>query len=339
MMPNMKVNLRLSVFFALLQLVFSISGTSAQPTSHPGIVHFNNGQYSEAIVELTATTNNPDYAKNAEMWNVLGLAYSMTGDLNKAKRSIETAIKLSPNDSAFHANLAYVLMQQRNFSGAIKSSNRAIQIAPKNASAHYVRSTVQMHQGSLKSALEGAAEVIRLDPTFAEAYLLISNIRFLMAEQKLLRSGNRNSAAELLSNAYEHLSTGMQKCSEPRRCELIKEEIETVDAFMRMLTRSKDDPPTLPLDDPSIVRLNIISKPLPRFTPLARQNGTQGKVELAVQFKKDGKIGKVLLLSGLPHGLTEQSIASVMAMTFEPQTVNGSPVNTIRRIEFEFEIR
>jgi len=85
-------------------------------------------------------------------------------------------------------------------------------------------------------------------------------------------------------------------------------------------------------------KLQIISKPLARFTDDARRNGTEGSVRLRVVFTASGQIGSVISVSELPDGLTEQAVAAAKQIKFEPATRNGVPISVTKIIEYNFTI-
>lgn len=84
--------------------------------------------------------------------------------------------------------------------------------------------------------------------------------------------------------------------------------------------------------------VRILSKPRANYTDLARQNQVQGKVVLRVAFKKDGKIGKIKVVNGLPYGLSQNAIEAGKKIKFEPQIKNGKPITATKNIEYSFTI-
>lgn len=84
--------------------------------------------------------------------------------------------------------------------------------------------------------------------------------------------------------------------------------------------------------------IRIISKPRPEYTDSARTQDIEGSVMLRVMFLSDGKIGEVSVVSGLPHGLTEQAIKAARKLVFEPAYRNGVPVTVVKRVQYNFSI-
>ena len=85
--------------------------------------------------------------------------------------------------------------------------------------------------------------------------------------------------------------------------------------------------------------LQIISKPQPRYTDLARQNNIEGKIVLRVKFTKNERIGKVEIVTGLPDGLNEQSIAAAWKIKFKPVIRNGKPITISKTIAYKFTLQ
>lgn len=83
-------------------------------------------------------------------------------------------------------------------------------------------------------------------------------------------------------------------------------------------------------------KIKFISKPRVNYTDLARDNGAQGTVKLAVEFGADGKIKFIFPFKKLGYGLTENAILAAGKIKFEPEIKNGNPVNSIAIIEYSF---
>lgn len=85
-------------------------------------------------------------------------------------------------------------------------------------------------------------------------------------------------------------------------------------------------------------KLRLLSKPQPGYTEAARSENTQGSVVLRVTFLASGKIGTVTPIKTLPNGLTEEAIAAVKEIEFEPAKENGQPVSVTKQVEYNFSI-
>lgn len=84
--------------------------------------------------------------------------------------------------------------------------------------------------------------------------------------------------------------------------------------------------------------LLTIFKPRPSFTQSAKQERTQGSVQLRIFCLETGFINKIEIVSSLPNGLTWQVISSVIRSKFLPQEQNGIPVSSQGVTEYKFSI-
>jgi TonB family protein len=85
--------------------------------------------------------------------------------------------------------------------------------------------------------------------------------------------------------------------------------------------------------------VKIIDKPRAFWTDEAlRSAQLQGNVTLRVQFLENGKIGKVFVVSGLPHGLNESSVEAAKKIKFKPATKDRRPVKVFKQVQYTFTL-
>ncbi|HMS08944.1 MAG TPA: energy transducer TonB [Pyrinomonadaceae bacterium] len=82
----------------------------------------------------------------------------------------------------------------------------------------------------------------------------------------------------------------------------------------------------------------ILDTPRAPYTFQARENEVQGVVSLQVELKANGTIGVITPLSTLPHGLTEQAIASARRLRFRPKMIDGVPVDVAVTVSYRFSL-
>lgn len=82
----------------------------------------------------------------------------------------------------------------------------------------------------------------------------------------------------------------------------------------------------------------ILSKPRPNYTDFARLYEIQGKVLVRVVFRADGRIGDVIVVEGLPFGLTNSAVAAAKGIVFEPAIRNGVPYTVTKTVQYSFSI-
>lgn len=77
----------------------------------------------------------------------------------------------------------------------------------------------------------------------------------------------------------------------------------------------------------------------PRYTEQARKNKVQGKVNMEAEFRSDGKIGDVKVVSGLKDGLDEQAVKATRETLFLPGVKDGMFVTVSMPLWVEFNLR
>lgn len=82
----------------------------------------------------------------------------------------------------------------------------------------------------------------------------------------------------------------------------------------------------------------ILHRQSPSFTREARRKGTQGIVKLEATLLPSGSVADIKLLSGLPHGLTEQAMENAKLVVFLPAEKDGAHVALRIRLEYRFSI-
>jgi len=75
------------------------------------------------------------------------------------------------------------------------------------------------------------------------------------------------------------------------------------------------------------------------YTEDARQRGIAGDVELEIVVRRDGTVGDVKILRGLPAGLNDKAVQAVRQWKFTPARRLGSPVDVIVEVSVEFKLR
>ena len=75
------------------------------------------------------------------------------------------------------------------------------------------------------------------------------------------------------------------------------------------------------------------------FTDEARRANISGEVELEITVRRDGTVGDVRVVRGLPGGLNETAIEAVRQWRFAPARLKGTPVDVIVEVGVEFKLR
>ncbi len=75
------------------------------------------------------------------------------------------------------------------------------------------------------------------------------------------------------------------------------------------------------------------------YTEDARRRNIAGEVVLEIVVRRDGSVGDVRVLQGLPGGLNERAVQAVRQWKFAPAERHGSPVDVIVEVAVEFKLR
>jgi hypothetical protein len=84
--------------------------------------------------------------------------------------------------------------------------------------------------------------------------------------------------------------------------------------------------------------LLVVRQPVPTYDDEARQKGVQGIVSLRIEFKANGNIGKIFILTKLPNGLTDRAILAAGQIKFVPAEIDGKPADAYATREYSFSI-
>jgi protein TonB len=75
------------------------------------------------------------------------------------------------------------------------------------------------------------------------------------------------------------------------------------------------------------------------YTEDARQRNIAGDVVLEIVVRRDGSVGDVKILQGLPAGLNDRAVQAVRQWRFSPARRQGTPVDVIVEVSVEFKLR
>ena len=85
----------------------------------------------------------------------------------------------------------------------------------------------------------------------------------------------------------------------------------------------------------------VVREVKPDYTPEARKQGIQGRVEMSVVVKDDGSVGEVTVTKSLDqtYGLDDQAVNAMKKWQFKPGTRDGKPVAVRVYVEMTFNLR
>lgn len=350
----------------LLPLAFNYEQTTlaqAPPGSetelrYSGIQLYRVRNFVEAAKVLKDVVKKND--SDGEAWYYVGLALTQQPkELKNATKAFETAIKLKPNSAAAHTALGYVLLRRNKFSEALREAQTALKIEPGIANAHYIVGVVRLSELAFDDALAAANEAIRLNPKLAAAYLLKSESlwgkyvglldRRPLSEQIIAaiaassptpkqleeRRQKRTQGQAILAQSAESLETYLKLNPTDPSADLWREQLVTLKVLSNV---GKVDGEVIRHGDEVTTKARVLAKPEPRYPEEARRAQIRGTVVLRVVFSADGIIRHILIIRGLPFGLTEAAIAAARGIRFTPATIDGVPVSMFVQVEYNFNL-
>ena len=87
----------------------------------------------------------------------------------------------------------------------------------------------------------------------------------------------------------------------------------------------------------AVQQANLISQPMPEYTPLARAARVQGTVRFEATIGKDGTVQDLKLMSGPPL-LIQSAMDAVKKWVYKPTLLNNNPVEVATTIDVTFTL-
>lgn len=320
-----------------------------------GIELYRQGKFKDATKQLKkAVKKNKN---DAEAWQYLGMALLEENAIKDASKAFETALKLQPTLALARLGLGYSFLARNKLGDAMREARAVLDIDSKSGSAHYIIGVVHLRSGEPDAALKEAAEAIRLQPNSAGPYLLKSQALVgiyskkiveaaltrrppssqLTSEERAERRKRRLLADALLLEAAESLEIYL-KLNPSDRSTTWREQLEALKVFSSYRLDNTNIEKTVFHGDDVTTKVRVLAKPEPSYTESAREAGITGTVILRAVFAEDGTIRHILVISGLPLGLTERAIKAARKIKFNPATIDGRPVSMFIQLEYNFNL-
>jgi len=108
----------------------------------------------------------------------LGRAQQTLGQLSAARRSLESAVKIAPNQPSGLQALAFVLGEGGDPDEALERMRQALALAPNDANLLYQQGVLFMQLGQPSDAFEAYSEALLNDPESVDALLGLAEVHY-----------------------------------------------------------------------------------------------------------------------------------------------------------------
>lgn len=340
----MKHSLTATSFLTVL-LILSAAGSRAHGQQvlrtdeerERGIELYKKNDFKSASRELqSAVQKNKN---DVQAWYYLGLSLTHTGNPKEASKAYETALVLQPNFASARAGLAFTFLLRNKLNDAQRQAERTLQIDQKSVDAHYILGVVRLRSGDHASAVRQANATIELDPKFAPAYLLKAQGLLTFFEETEVGPPDEQTATRLAryKEAAESLKEYLHLNPASKNATTWADQLEALQFSIDMLEHKASGQETFGAKEVT-TRARVLKKPEPQYTQQARMNGVTGTVILRAVFAADGLVKHIMVLRGLPDGLTEASIDAARKIKFVAATKDGKPVSMWMQLEYNFNL-
>ncbi len=342
-----------------LQAFHSVQSTAGTSTAERtrGKELYRQGKSSEAakLLQKAVKVNKAD----DEAWYYLGLAFfHQPKKIKDAAKAFETAVKLRPQFAAAHIGLAYTHLRRNKSAEAVRVSRTALNIDPSLAEPHHIIGVVRLNAGEPDEALTEAREAIRLNSELPSAYRLKSQALVSIYAKRTLASSlfaktssspqtpehraerhkRRLESTAVFKEAAESLDTYLRLDPSSSSADHLREQLVSL-KFYGSYTGDKTNLDDAPYSgDEVTTKARVLSKPEPAYTESAREALVTGTVVLRAVLSADGSVRHILVLAGLPNGLTETAVRAARRIKFTPATIDGRPVSTFVQMEYNFNL-
>lgn len=326
-------------------LVISVFASAQEPTEttqtarERGVQLYNQKNFNEAIKYLRAVVKNNK--SDSEAFNYLGLALSRSGNDKDAKKAFEQAVKANPNNIESRINLTMVLINLNKLKDAEKEAKKIIAIDSNNPEPHYLMALIYLRNaGNSRNALDSAEDALKIDPKFAKAFYTKSQAYINLFSENY--GSDETVRYKYLDQAADALEEYLRLVPNNADSQMLRERT----AALRFYSRRKGASNTNATDDENEVyssqqvttKAIITFKQQPEYTEKARMNGVSGVIRVMVVLAADGKVKHILVVNGLPEGLTEKAVEAAKGIRFQPATKDGKPVSQVVTLEYSFRI-
>lgn len=248
----------------------------------------------------------------------------------KALSALLESLDLNVDKTEAKTVAAQIVFLSGDKSQARNLATEAIILDAKNFEAHFVL-------GSVNRDLVFIERAITLNPKFAPAYQ--TKVEMLMNEANVVN----DEARQLKYAAALETLKVMVALPSLSDTEFWKEQHDSLAEMLKPYQTQNVNPNFSALTNPSESQIvstkpSILATPRASYTEFARRMQTSGTVRIRATLSADKQIRNVLVMTYLPHGLSQEAFKAAKQIKFEPATRNGKPFSMSKIIEYNFNL-
>lgn len=142
---------------------------------------FLKGDFKSAIPLLEQVTEQDE--NNADAWNMLGVAYYETKNLEQAVTFFNKAIKNNNQNYKYFYNRANAQREQKLLLDALEDYEKALSLENSIADIYFNKAVVLVDLNRKKEAIPTFEACLKLDPNFAKAHFGIASAQISLDQQ------------------------------------------------------------------------------------------------------------------------------------------------------------
>jgi TonB family protein len=239
------------------------------------------------------------------------------GDFREAKKAVKRALKLKENSSEACLLLAKIHRIEGKKDDAFKYVKKAIASDAGYVEAQTFHARLLFEAGKTEQGRTQLKIALAMTPKDPNAFVLAGEM--YLQEHKYKEAVEAFEQGIRIAPPDDAGTSGTQAW------------VDGIKRYLAFQSQHTDDTvSTLPI---------MKNRPRPDYTEEARRARTQGLVRLIMLINEAGDMTDLIVISGLPHGLTVEAVKAARRIKFSPALKGGIPVPHWQEIEVEFNLR
>jgi len=133
-------------------------------------------QARDAAKAIEIARRGLEHSESAELHNLLGKAYAISGQPDKALPELNSAIRLQPDNEGFRFDLAQFLLNRQDFGAAITVLENAQKRLPHSAQIQLALGVAYYGQVRYDDAVRAFLKTIDLEPDVPQPYVFLGKM-------------------------------------------------------------------------------------------------------------------------------------------------------------------